>query len=277
MGIQKIKDESLNRYFASIRAIPLLDREEEASLSAGIAKGDEAARTRLIEANLRLVVRIARTMWNPSLSLVDLIQEGNVGLIKAAEKFDGTRNVRFSTYAAWWIRQAIGRSLVNTERTIRLPHRKEELIKKIHAETGILSQTLKRQPTSDEIAARLGLPRERIDDAILFSERVGALESGEDEESPSLMDFFEDYTYAPETSFSRSMARDQTEHLLGLLHERERKVIHGRLGLEGEDRKSLKKIGGEMGLSPETIRHIEKRALGKLRAEGQKGYLCLSA
>lgn len=270
-------DECLTSYFASIKPIKLLSREEEEQLSARIAKGDKAARRRLIEANLRLVVRIARSLWNPSLSLLDLIQEGNIGLMKAADKFDGTRNAKFSTYAAWWIRQAIGRSLVNTERTIRLPHRKEELIKKVQAEKSIMSQTLNRQPTAKEISAKLGISEKKLDDVLVFAERVSGFESPGDQDSISLLDVYEDYTYAPERIFGETIAREQAARFLSSLQPRERNVINQRFGIGGRDRRSLKQMGGEMSLSPETVRHIEKRALKKMRAEAEKAYLCLSA
>ena len=235
------------------------------------------AKKRLVEANLRLVIRIARSMWNPSLSLIDLIQEGNLGLMKAAEKFDGTRKVKFSTYAAWWIRQSISRSLVNTGRAIRLPHRKEELIRKVQAERSIMSQSLKRQPTSKEISAKLGIAEKKLDDVLVFSERVSSLETQVDQDTVNILDVYEDYTYSPEKIFSDHVAVQQTEQLLSLLKERERDVLSQRFEIGGRGRRSLKQMGGEMGLSPETVRHIEKRALKRLQEEAAKGYLCLTA
>jgi RNA polymerase primary sigma factor len=270
-------DECLARYFRSIQHITLLNREEEEILSRKIAAGDEKARQRLIEANLRLVVRIARTMWNPSLSLIDLIQEGNIGLMKAAEKFDGSRQVKFSTYAAWWIRQAISRSLINTERTIRLPHRKEDLIKKIQAERSILSQKLQRQPTTREISERLGVEEKKLHDVMQFSEHVGSFESTVDHDTVSLLDMIEDYSYAPERIFEDIEIREETKKLLDTLKERERFVVRQRFEIDGGKRKSLKRMGVFMGLSPETIRHIEKRALSKLRLAAEKNFLCVPA
>ncbi len=270
-------DECLASYFKSIKTIRLLTREEEEVLSRKIAHGDLAARKRLIEANLRLVVRIARSMWNPSLSLVDLVQEGNIGLMKAAEKFDGRRKVKFSTYAAWWIRQSIGRSLVNTERTIRLPHRKEELIRKVQAEKSILSQKLNRQPSMKEISVKLGIPEKKLNDVLVFSERIGGFESQVDQDTVSVLDFYEDYTYSPERLFNQRVVKEQTVHLLSLLQDREREVVSQRFEIEGKERRSLKQMGGMMKLSPETVRHIEKRALKKLQTEAAKGYLCLTA
>jgi len=270
-------DECLSSYFRSIKGIRLLTREEEEILSRKIAHGDQAARKRLIEANLRLVVRIARSMWNPSLSLIDLIQEGNIGLMKAAEKFDGGRKVKFSTYAAWWIRQSIGRSLVNTGRAIRLPHRKEELIRKVQAEKSIMSQTLKRQPSSKEISAKLGIPEKKLNDVLIFSERVAGFESQADQDTVNVLDLYEDYTYSPEKIFGEHIVREQTRQLLSILPAREKDVIRQRFEIEGHERRSLKQMGCEMGLSPETVRHIEKRALKRLQEEATKGYLCLTA
>ncbi|HEY9054019.1 MAG TPA: RNA polymerase sigma factor RpoD/SigA [Rectinemataceae bacterium] len=270
-------DECLSKYYASIKSIRLLNREEEEDLSRRIAKGDSDARKRLIEANLRLVVRIAKSMWNPSLSLLDLIQEGNLGLMKAAERFDGSRKVKFSTYAAWWIRQGISRSLVNTERTIRLPHRKEELIRKARAERSILSQSLKRQPTSAEISARLGLEPRQLEELLQLAERPSTLEAGGDIESSSLLDTYEDFTYSPEREFDRTMALDSARTLMNTLQAREKTVIACRFELNGSGRLSLKRMGSMMGISPETVRHIEKQALAKLRAEASKAYACMSA
>ncbi len=270
-------DECLSTYFASIKPIKLLSREEEQELSRKIAAGDSAARKRLIEANLRLVVRIARSMWNPSLSLLDLIQEGNLGLMKAAERFDGSRKVKFSTYAAWWIRQAIGRALVNTERTIRLPHRKEEMIRKAKAERSILSQSLKRQPTSAEISSRLGLGSRQLEELLQLAEGPSTLEPGGEAETASILDMYEDFTYSPEREFDRAMAKDSAKILMDSLHARERAVITSRFELDGSGRLSLKRMGCKMGVSPETVRQIEKQALAKLRAEASKGYVYMSA
>lgn len=154
------QEDILRSYYAAIKRVSLLTAEEEKELSSRIAEGDESARRRLIEANLRLVVKMARSYVTPDMPLVDLIQEGNVGLIKAAEKFDGGRNVRFSTYASWWIRQSITRALVNSRRAIRLPHRKEELLKRVQRTYNSLTQVLQREPNSAEIdraALRHGL------------------------------------------------------------------------------------------------------------------------
>jgi RNA polymerase primary sigma factor len=270
-------DECLASYFASIKSIQLLTREEEAALSRKITSGDQKARERLIQANLRLVVRIARTMWNPPHALIDLIQEGNIGLMRAAEKFDGSRKVKFSTYAAWWIRQSIGRSLVNTGRTIRLPHRKDALIRKAQAEKSAMSQKLQRQPTTGELSARLGVTEKKLREAMLYSEKVSGFECQVEDDTMSLLDMYEDFSYAPETMFGQQMVMEQTGMLLSALKEREREVISRRFELEGRTRLSLKQMGSTMGLSPETVRHIEKRAISRLREEAERLSLCMTA
>ncbi|HCO48933.1 MAG TPA: RNA polymerase subunit sigma-70, partial [Spirochaetaceae bacterium] len=193
------------------------------------------------------------------------------------EKFDGARKVKFSTYAAWWIRQSIGRSLVNTGRAIRLPHRKEELIRKVQAEKSIMSQVLDRQPTTREISAKLGIAEKKLNDVLMFSERISSFESQGEQNQVDLLDFYEDYTYAPEKLFGDYILKEQTARLLSVLGDRERNIINQRFEIGGRRRRSLKQMGGEMGLSPETVRHIEKKALGKMQTEAAKGYLCMTA
>lgn len=270
-------NESLVSYFKSIQSKRLLSRDEEASLSRKILKGDTAARQALIEGNLRLVIKIAKSMWNPSLTLVDLIQEGNIGLMKAAEKYDGKRNVRFSTYASWWIRQSIARSIINTGRTIRLPHRKEAMVKKIQAVKSVMSQELKREPSAEEIAARVGIEMKDMEQILVFTERVCNLENLVEEEELSILEKYEDYSYSPERLFEKAFLQQQTARILAELKEKERLVVSRRFELGGQKRPSLKQMGKEMNLSPETVRHIEKRALQKLKTEADKGLLYLTA
>ena len=270
-------DESLSSYYRSIKKTSLLSEDEEKILGAKAKRGDAAAQRRLVESNLRLVVRIARSMWKPGLSLIDLIQDGNIGLMKAAEKFDPERKVRFSTYAVWWIRQSITRSLINTGRTIRLPHRKEEMLKKLQATTSILSQRLQRAPTSCQLSEALGIPVSSVDKLLGYSENVAKLEIVSDKDSVSVLDMYEDYTFSPEVVFQKTVLKEQTMRLLEVLKENEKKVIFERFELSGSEKKSLKQVGKEMGLSPETIRHLEKKAIGKLRGEAAKGYLCMTA
>ncbi|HUX41900.1 MAG TPA: RNA polymerase sigma factor RpoD/SigA [Rectinemataceae bacterium] len=257
-------DSILDSYYAGIKRIPLLDAQGERELSRQIATGSEEARRKLIEANLRLVIKIARAYVTPDMPLIDLIQEGNVGLIKAAEKFDGARNVRFSTYASWWIKQTITRALVNSRRAIRLPHRKEELIRRIQRAYNILTQKLQREPLDAEVAAELGVSAEAVAELRAMASSVVSLESELDTESGGVIDIYEDWSYSPDTAMIAENLREETARMLTLLMEKERRILMYRFELAGE-RRTLKTIGDELGISPETVRQIEKRALRKLR------------
>lgn len=261
-------DDTLKMYYERVKQIPLLTAEEERELSMRIQAGDDAARSRLIESNLRLVIKIARAFANFDIPLVDLIQEGNMGLIKAAERFDYRRNVRFSTYASWWIRQAVTRSLVNSRRSIRLPHRKEDLIKRIHKTYGYLSQALSREPTRFEIAVELGIDEHLVQEALEMSGAMIPLENDhDDEESGSVLDVFADETYSPDAEFQRMCLREKTITMLEALMEKERQVLIYRFEFYGNSKRTLKGIGQTMGLSAETVRQIEKRAIRKLREQ----------
>jgi len=259
------REDALRSYYAAIKRIPLLSAEEERELSSLILTGDGAARRRLIEANLRLVVKIARGFVTPEMPLLDLIQEGNVGLIKAAEKYDGERNVRFSTYASWWIKQAITRSLVNSRRAIRLPHRKEELLKKIQRTYSILTQSLQREPSSSEIARELRVSEGSIAAVMEIAASLVPLETESSEDTGSIIDVYEDWSYSADGELLRSCAREETVKMLELLLEKERRILMYRFECLGGKRLTLKSIGAELGISPETVRQIEKRALKKLK------------
>jgi RNA polymerase primary sigma factor len=261
-----MSEDTLKMYYERVKQIPLLNAEEERDLSMRIQSGEEAARSRLIEANLRLVIKIARAFANFDVPLIDLIQEGNMGLIKAAERFDYRRNVRFSTYASWWIKQSVTRSLVNSRRAIRLPHRKEELIKRIHKTYGYLSQSLSREPTRSEIARELGIEERFVQEAMEMSGNIMPLEGdNDDEESGSVLDVYADETYSPDAAFVRNCVREKTVELLEALMEKERQVLIYRFEFYGNQKRTLKGIGETMGISAETVRQIEKRAIRKLR------------
>ncbi len=259
------REDLLRSYYSAIKRVPLLSAEEERELARKIANGDESARRRLIEANLRLVVKIARGFVTADMPLVDLIQEGNVGLIKAAEKFDGERNVRFSTYASWWIKQSITRALVNSRRAIRLPHRKEELLRRIQRAYNTLTQMLQREPSSAEIARELAIPESEIEAVLGMSSALVSLETDGDEDTGSVIDVYEDYTYSPDCRLLKDCAREEVVRMLELLLEKERHILMCRFEFLGGEKYTLKRIGTELGISPETVRQIEKRALKKLR------------
>jgi RNA polymerase primary sigma factor len=256
----------LQTYFDQIRVIPLLSFEEELELSRLIQQGDKAAHRRLIEANLRLVVKIARVYLTSDVSLLDIIQEGNVGLMRAADKYDFNREVRFSTYAAWWIRQSITRFLANKRRAIRLPHRKEEILRKIQRAYHSLSQVLMRQPRIEEIAAEIRVPLEDVEFILNMTNGFVSLEmEGGNEEIAAVMDLHEDYTYNPERALIRKSSRALAMKILAGLMEKERRILMYRYQLNGCEPHTLKRIGDKMGLSPETVRQIEIKAMQKMR------------
>jgi len=260
------KDDSLQVYFEQIKSIPLLTFEEELELARRIQNGDENARTRLIEANLRLVAKIALGYTSPDVSLMDLIQEGNMGLIRAVEKYDRAKQVRFATYAAWWIRQVISRYLCDKRRTIRLPHRKEEILHRIHKAYHILSQTHMRQPKADEIAEEIGVPKHEVEFLINLSQDFLPFETeSEDHKTISAIELHEDYTYSPERALMKKDSREDTLKILTHLKDRERRILIYRYQLNGGRRYTLKGVSDKLGLSTETIRQIELKALSKLR------------
>jgi len=261
-------EDALKTYFDQIKTIPLLSFEEELDLSRRIMKGDESARQKLIESNLRLVVKIAKAFVSADVPLLDLIQEGNLGLIHAAQKYDYAKNVRFSTYANWWIKQSITRALANKRRAIRLPHRKEEALKKIQKAYNTLSQMYMRRPSTEEISAEIGIPQYEVEYIMNVANGMVSLdaETGEDENS-SMMDLCEDYTYSPDQELLRNSVREDTLYFLEKLMEREKKILMYRFQFYGGERYTLKEIGEEMGISPETVRQIEMRALRKFKAE----------
>jgi RNA polymerase primary sigma factor len=260
----------LQSYFQQIKKKPLLSFEEVAELSKRIQNGDNAARQRLIEANLRLVVKIARLYTYCGAPLLDLIQEGNLGLIRAVEKYDYTKNIRFSSYACWWIRQAICRFVANKQRVIHLPHRKEMLLRKVQKSYQTLNQSLMRQPTVEEIAADLHVPVEEVRNIMTITNATLSLEMdmGYDK-TGVLADIHEDYTYNPEKTFMRKNTRNHTLQVLNQLKDKEKRILMYRYQFNGE-RHTLKTIGDKMGISAETVRQIEIRALKKIRSHADE-------
>jgi RNA polymerase primary sigma factor len=266
--------DTLQAYINQIKAIPLLSFEEVLELSKRIQAGDEDARHRLIEANLRLVIKIARAYLGSGVPLMDIIQEGNMGLIRAAEKFDYRKNIRFSTYAHLWIRQAISRYLSNKRRAIRLPQRKEVLFRRIQKIYHSLSQSLMRQPGSGDLAAALGVETEEVEQVLKMTNGLISLDKTADsrslEESAAVTDLHEDYTYNPEQALLRKSSRTDTMRILNRLKDRERRILMYRYQLDGCERHSLKTIGDKMGISPEAVRQIEMRALRNMRSNAEE-------
>jgi RNA polymerase primary sigma factor len=259
------KEDTLRAYFDQIKKTRLLTFEEELALSRSIQRGDEAARQRMITANLRLVVRIAKKYMTSDVSLLDLIQEGNLGLIKAASKYDYRKNVRFSTYASWWIKQAIVRALSNKRRVIRLPHRKEEKLRRINKTFNTLSQQYKRSPNYQEIADELGMQGREVEAIVSLSSAVVSLDGPTPEENGTLQDLIMDYTYVPDRELLRNSLREKTMGFLETLLAKEKQILLYRFAFFGGRKYTLKMIGDEMGISPETVRQIEIRALRKLK------------
>jgi len=256
----------LQIYFDQIRPYPLLDRDEEVTLARLSSEGDNDALQKLIKANLRLVIKIARSYMASDIQFMDLIQEGNMGLMHAAEKFDYKKNVRFCTYAGWWIRQFIIRYLANKHRMVRLPHRKEEMLRKVQRTYHNLSQTLMRQPRTEEIADELGIPVKDID--LILGMSYGILPLNMDnnkDDYAATMEVHEDYTYCPERTLFRQFYRDSARRCLDKLKDRERKVLSYRYQLEDDRQYTFKEIGAKMDLSPEMVRQIELKALAKIR------------
>lgn len=249
-------------YFSQIREIPLLTFGEEIELSKRIENGDQAARTRLVEANLRLVVKIAKGYVSTDVGLLDLVQEGNLGLLKAASKYDHRKKVRFSTYAVWWIRQAITRG---ARRGIRLPHRKEYALRKIQRAYNMLTQRLMRRPSIEEIAEEVGMLSEEVAQIMSSSITPLSLDNPIDTGPDTFYDVYEDRRYSPDTEIMQQVMREETLRILDRLRERERRVLLSRFAFDGGKRRTLQQIGDEMGVSPETVRKTEIRALGNLR------------
>ena len=260
-------DDPVRMYLKEIGKVPLLTAEEEIDIAQRMEKGDEAAKQKLTEANLRLVVSIAKRYVGRGMLFLDLIQEGNLGLIKAVEKFDYRKGFKFSTYATWWIRQAITRAIADQARTIRIPVHMVETINKLVRIQRQLLQELGREPTPKEIGDVMGLPEERVREIQKISQEPVSLETpiGEEEDS-QLGDFIEDdAAVVPPDAASFSMLQEQLGKVLDGLAERERKVISLRFGLEDGHPRTLEEVGREFGVTRERIRQIESKTLAKLR------------
>jgi RNA polymerase primary sigma factor len=258
---------NLGVYLSEIARIPLLTREEEQALARRVRAGDEAAKQRMIEANLRLVVQIARRYLNRGLPLPDLIEEGNLGLLRAVEKFEPDRGTRFSTYATWWIRQAVTRALANQARTIRLPVHVELLLTRSAREHRRLTQALGRTPTTEEMAKALDTSEREIAELEEVRQHPVSLDAPVGGESAATLgDLIADRSAAPETFTELFRDRAGLASVLDDLAPNERTVLRRRFGLEGEEPETLEAIGQRLGLSRERIRQLEGGGLRKLRA-----------
>ncbi|MGI6082197.1 MAG: RNA polymerase sigma factor RpoD [Limnochordia bacterium] len=260
-------DDHVRMYLKEIGRVPLLTAEEEVALAKRIEQGDEEAKRALAEANLRLVVSIAKRYVGRGMLLLDLIQEGNLGLIKAVEKFDYRKGYKFSTYATWWIRQAITRAIADQARTIRIPVHMVETINKLIRVSRQLLQELGREPTPEEIANEMELPVERVREITKIAQEPVSLETpiGEEEDS-HLGDFIEDQdALAPAEAASFLMLKEQLEEVLDSLTPREERVLRLRFGLDDGRTRTLEEVGQVFGVTRERIRQIEAKALRKLR------------
>lgn len=260
-------DDPVRMYLKEIGRVPLLSAEEEVEYAQRMEEGDEEAKRRLAEANLRLVVSIAKRYVGRGMLFLDLIQEGNLGLIKAVEKFDYHKGYKFSTYATWWIRQAITRAIADQARTIRIPVHMVETINKLIRVQRQLIQELGRDPSPEEIAEEMEIPVERVREILKISQEPVSLETpiGEEEDS-HLGDFIEDEdALAPAEAASFFLLREQLEDVLGTLTPREKKVLQLRFGLEDGRSRTLEEVGQVFGVTRERIRQIEAKALRKLR------------
>lgn len=266
-----ISDDSVRMYLREIGKIPLLSNEEEAELAKRAMEGDRKAKDKMAEANMRLVVSIAKRYSGRGLELLDLIQEGNTGLLRAVDKFDPEKGFKFSTYATWWIRQAITRAIADQARTIRIPVHMVETINKLMRTQRKMTQELNREPTNEELAKEMDMDADKIEYILKIKQDITSLDAGigrdgEDGEDSTLGDFIEDEdTASPEESASGQLLKEQVREILSSLSDRERKILEMRFGLNGTKSHTLEEVGLEFAVTRERIRQIEAKALMKLR------------
>jgi RNA polymerase primary sigma factor len=275
VGVRHRDHDPVRAYLREIGRVPLLTAEEEISLAKRIERGDSQARQSLIEANLRLVVSVAKRYVGRGMLFLDLIQEGNLGLMRAVEKYDWRRGYKFSTYATWWIRQAITRGIADQARTIRVPVHMVETINKLVRVRRQLTQELERDPTNDEIALRMEITPERVEQILKIAQEPVSLETPVgDEDDSNLGDFIEDDEAArPHVAVDAKLRDEELSAVLATLPHRERKVIELRYGLTGEDPMTLEEVGRYFGVTRERIRQIETRTLFKLKGVREGGRL----
>lgn len=281
-NVDAMADDSVRMYLREIGDIPLLSQEEELELAQKAVKGDKKAKDKLAESNMRLVVSIAKKYSGRGLDFLDLIQEGNTGLLRAVEKFDPEKGFKFSTYATWWIRQAITRAIADQARTIRIPVHMVETINKVMRTKRRLTQELNREPSDAEVAEAMGMDAEKIEYVMRIRQDIASLDAsvgrdGDDDESV-LGDFIEDSERdSPEEATANQILKEQIAEILTTLSEREQKIIRLRFGIGGGRPHTLEEVGNEFSVTRERIRQIEAKALAKLRKNKQTkklhGYL----
>lgn len=259
-------DDSINFYLKEIGKIPLLSKNEEIEIAKRISEGDEKARKILVESNLRLVVSIARKYARKEMPILDLIQEGTLGLIRATEKFDYTKGFKFSTYATWWIKQGITRAIADQSRTIRVPVHMVEKINKLSTVSLELSKELGRDPKPEEIAEKMDLPLQKVVEVINIAQKPQSIEStiGQEENTELEQLIADKNALSPEEVVTTSLLKEQIEEVLNTLSEREKGVLQLRYGLNGREKKTLEEVGKEFNVTRERARQIEKKALRKL-------------
>jgi RNA polymerase primary sigma factor len=266
--LDDIADDSVRLYLREIGKIPLLSAEEELALAKRVVDGDKDAKDKMAEANMRLVVSIAKRYVGRGLDLLDLIQEGNTGLLRAVEKFDPDKGFKFSTYATWWIRQAITRAIADQARTIRIPVHMVETINKLLRTQRRLTQELNREPSNEEIATAMEIEVDKVEHIMKIKQDISSLDASirDDEEESVLADFIEDEdAVSPEDSATIQLLKEQVKDMLAALTEREQKIIKLRFGLEDGKQHTLEEVGQEFSVTRERIRQIEAKALAKLR------------
>ena len=272
-NVDAMADDSVRMYLREIGDIPLLSQEEELELAQKAVKGDKKAKDKLAESNMRLVVSIAKKYSGRGLDFLDLIQEGNTGLLRAVEKFDPEKGFKFSTYATWWIRQAITRAIADQARTIRIPVHMVETINKVMRTKRRLTQELNREPSDAEVAEAMGMDAEKIEYVMRIRQDIASLDAsvgrdGDDDESV-LGDFIEDSERdSPEEATANQILKEQIAEILTTLSEREQKIIRLRFGIGGGRPHTLEEVGNEFSVTRERIRQIEAKALAKLRNAG---------
>jgi RNA polymerase primary sigma factor len=266
--LDDIADDSVRLYLREIGKIPLLKADEELALAQRVVAGDKDAKDKMAEANMRLVVSIAKRYVGRGLDLLDLIQEGNTGLLRAVEKFDPDKGFKFSTYATWWIRQAITRAIADQARVIRIPVHMFETINKLLRTQRRLTQELNREPTNEEIAKAMEMDVEKVEHIMKIKQDIHSLDASvrDDEEDSVLGDFIEDdETVSPEESATGQLLKEHVKEMLSGLTEREQKILKLRFGLEDGKSHTLEEVGQEFSVTRERIRQIEAKALAKLR------------